>query len=403
MKGKRTLLLIVVSIVTICALMGFLKDYNAVWSIWKIPIMTPHFADLRNLTRGAESISMGYDPLYCNPQDPWGRPMNQPRFVQYILSILNINQHHTTFIGILFIVLFLVGIFISLKEVNNITAIIMAAVIFSPAVVLGIERGNHDLFIFFLVSLALFISSSPITSMFILLLASFIKLFPIFAVSYFFKYSKKTQVMLFSIFIISFFLYVILNHSEWLQVFNSTQKGHGVLAYGVRTYAKSSKSTSYIPFAAIIISCLAFYANSIYAHGFKKGDDNHIDTFRAGAGIYLGTFFLGNNWAYRLMFLIFVIPQLVSWRSDARRGFISSIALISIIVSCWSMWAGRQLLIADEICNWVLFTTLFYLLISSMPLFLQKSIIGFVSLTTRWSGQARDPGEGAKDISRHSS
>ena len=75
MKGKRTLLLIVASIVTICVLIGFLKGYDAVWSIWKIPAMTPHFLDLRNLTAGAESISMGYDPLYVNPQDPFGRPI----------------------------------------------------------------------------------------------------------------------------------------------------------------------------------------------------------------------------------------------------------------------------------------------------------------------------------------
>ena len=75
--------------------------------------------------------------------------MNHPRMVQHILSILNINQHHTTFIGILFIILFFDGVFISLKEIGNVTASMLAVVIFSPAVVLGIERSNHDLFISF--------------------------------------------------------------------------------------------------------------------------------------------------------------------------------------------------------------------------------------------------------------
>lgn len=403
MKGKRTLLLIVASIVTICVLIGFLKGYDAVWSTWKIPAMTPHFLDLRNLTGGAESISMGYDPLYVNPQDPFGRPMNLPRLVQYILSILKINQDHTTFIGILFILLFFLGIFISLKEINNITALILAAVIFSPSVVLGIERGNPDLFIFFLVSVSLFLSSFPIISMLILLLASYIKLFPVFALSYFFKYAKKTQVVIFFGFIIFFLIYIFLYYSDWPQVFGSTQIGYGILAYGVRTYVKSGATfefksdvkmtfTHVIPFAAIIVSTLVFYANSIYAHGFEREDANYVDAFRAGAGIYVGTFFLGNNWVYRLMFLIFVIPQLVSWRNDARRGFISLIALISIIVSCWSMWgdgiiSSGWLFAIDEICNWVLFAALFYLLISSMPLFLQKGMIGVVSLTNSCTGR----------------
>jgi hypothetical protein len=369
MNGKRTLIFIVASIVTICIFIGFLKGYNAIWSIWKIPTMTPHFGDLRNLTGGAESISKGYDPLYFNPQDPWGRPMNQPRFIQYILVLLKINQYHTTFIGILFILLFFLGIFISLKEIDNTTAIVLAFVVFSPAIVLGIERANHDLLVYFLVSLALFISRYPLISMFILLLASFIKLFPVFALPYFFKYTKKTQIVIFSIFLLSFLLYFFLNSSDWVQIFRSTQKGHGVWAYGIRTYSTSSNSTSYIPFAAIIIGPLTFYINSIYAHGFKKGNDNYIDTFRAGAGIYLGSFFLGNNWAYRLMFLILVIPQLVSWRNDTKRRFISLIALISAMISCWSMLSSHQLMITvDEISNWILFQTLFYLLISSMPL-----------------------------------
>jgi hypothetical protein len=385
MKGKRTLFLITTSILTISVLIGFLKDYDAIWAIWKIPIMVPYFADLRNLTGGAESISLGYDPLYSNPQDPWGRTLNLPRLDQYILSIPKINQDDTAFIGILFIFLFFTGIFISLKEINNTTAVILAIIIFSPSVVLGIERSNLDLLIFFLVSAALFMSSSPAISMLILLLASFIKLFPVFALSYFFKYTKKTQLLVFIGFITSFLIYIFLNQSDLAQVFNSTQKGYGVMAYGVQTYSRSSNLTSYIPFMAIIISSLIFYINSTYAHDFKQEDENYIDTFRAGAGIYIGTFFLGNNWDYRLMFLIFVIPQLLSWRKDSRRGFISFMALISVIVSCWSMWCvgiiSNHLLIAiDEIFNWILFATLFYLLTSSMPLFLQKGLIGMASL-----------------------
>lgn len=52
MKGKRTLFLIVISITTLCVIVGFFKGYDTVWSIWNFPIITPHFADLRNLTGG---------------------------------------------------------------------------------------------------------------------------------------------------------------------------------------------------------------------------------------------------------------------------------------------------------------------------------------------------------------
>ena len=87
--------------------------------------------------------------------------MNHPRLVQYILSFVHIDQSHTTIIGILFIALFFLGLFLSLKQISNGTALMLAIVIFSPAVMLGIERANHDLFIFFLISVALFVSSTP--------------------------------------------------------------------------------------------------------------------------------------------------------------------------------------------------------------------------------------------------
>ncbi|HEY7159734.1 MAG TPA: hypothetical protein VH815_00680, partial [Acidobacteriota bacterium] len=383
---KRTLFYIVLVIVTICILVGSLKGYPAAWSIWGIPTMTPHFADVRNLTGGAESISMGYDPLYFNPNDPWGRPMNQPRLVQHIVSFLNINQHDTTFIGTLFIILFFVGVFLPLKEINNVTALMLGIVIFSPAVVLGIERGNHDLFIFFLVALALFMSNAPMISMIILLFASFVKLFPVFAIAYFFKFTKKTQVIVFLTFITSFATYVFFNYSDLPQIFESTQKGHDVLAYGALAI-RSSSIVSYIPLAAIVISSLVFCVNAINASGFTPGDTRYIDNFRAGAGIYVGTFFLGNNWCYRLMFLIFTIPQLLSWRNDAGRRVVSLTTLICIIVSCWSLWsfslpvntdpppASVLLKTIDETANWVLFASFLYLLVSTTPLFLQKGVL----------------------------
>ncbi|HEY9658325.1 MAG TPA: hypothetical protein V6C65_07730, partial [Allocoleopsis sp.] len=155
-------------------------------------------------------------------------------------------------------------------------------------------------------------------------------------------------------------------------------------------YGKPVGLTAYIPFLAMVINTLLFYINSIYEKGFKQGNDSYIDAFRAGAGIYIGTFFLGNIWLYRLMFLIFVVPQLISWRSDARRGFISLIALVSMIISCWSLWGAsiiseRWIFLIDEICNWVLFATLFYLFMSSMPVFLQNGTIAFISLTHSWT------------------
>jgi hypothetical protein len=56
-----------------------------------------------------------------------------------------------------------------------------------------------------------------------------------------------------------------------------------------------------------------------------------------GAGIYAGTFLLGNNWDYRLIFLLFTVPQLAEWTRQ-KNGFFTTLARITLgalIVSCW--------------------------------------------------------------------
>lgn len=384
MKGKRNLFIIVACILIVGTLIGLFKGYESIWAFWNIPDLEPYFYDLRNLTAGADSLSLGYDPLYSNPQDPAGRTLNLPRLVQYILYGLKINEDDTALIGAIFIFLFFVGIYLSLKEIDNPTVIFLAFVIFSPSVVLGIERGNFDLFIFFLVGASIFLSNFPWLSMSILLFATFLKLFPVFALLFLLRNETRKLIIVFSVFSVSLLGYVLVFFGDWSQIFQSTQKGYGLLAYGVKTFARNDGggidllgNKGFIPLAGLIIITLAFYTNSLYTSGYKLDDAKHLDAFRAGAGIYIGTFFLGNNWAYRLMFLIFVIPQLVSWRKDERRGLISLVALFSILVSTWSIWLNRffpnRLVFAiDETSNWLLFASLFYLLLCSMPLYIQE-------------------------------
>ena len=72
-------------------------------------------------------------------------------------------------------------------------------------------------------------SSARIISMIILLFASFIKLFPVFAMPYFFEYTNKTQVVVFLSFIAAFATYIFLNYHDSPQIFRSTEKGYDVV------------------------------------------------------------------------------------------------------------------------------------------------------------------------------
>jgi hypothetical protein len=83
--------------------------------------------------------------------------------------------------------------------------------------------------------------------------------------------------------------------------------------------------------------------------------------FLIGSSIYVLTFLLGTNYAYRLVFLLLCVPQLVEWANDrGESGLIrwSALTLIcGVLAVCWlqpdydlSLWG-----VINEIASWLLF------------------------------------------------
>jgi hypothetical protein len=99
---------------------------------------------------------LGFDPMVYNPRHPSGELMDYPRTWQ-LFFYLGIDQKDTIYFEAAFVSLFFLGIFLFLAEINKVTAAALACGIFSPAVLMGIERGNNDLVIFFLLALSLMV------------------------------------------------------------------------------------------------------------------------------------------------------------------------------------------------------------------------------------------------------
>lgn len=377
------LLLILIMAIVCCVSAVFIKmnGFQEFWQLWNIKPLLPRFFDMQNLAAGYDSIKMGYDPLYNNHYDPAGRPMNHPRIVQHIVVWLGYGRGHISILGYSAITFFFIGVLLSFLRIDKKTAVIVALALFSPAVMLGIERGNHDLFVFFLVSLALFFSRSAILSIPVLLSAAFIKLFPIFASVYLLRFNKTKFLISFFICMSIFIVYLIFNYTDLLQVMSSTQIG-GSLSYGAKViitfigaHYKDRAVFAYIPVVAILITTIAFFFHSgIYRKCFDV-DRSFIDHFRVSAGIYVGTFMLGNMWDYRLMFLLFAIPQLVKWISLGQFRFISILALTSLLLTCWMTYFDPRIHIffaIDELSNYILWSTFIYLGLASLPVWLYE-------------------------------
>jgi hypothetical protein len=116
--------------------------------------------------------------------------------------------------------------------------------------------------------------------------------------------------------------------------------------------------------------------------------ERNLAAFRMGASIYVGTFLLGNNWDYRLAFLILVVPQLVEWTRSLPREYryAAWASLFALLASCWHfiLWyspflnsfpnAKEVWFVIDEILNWALVFGLAYLLFASFPDWLKQPV-----------------------------
>jgi hypothetical protein len=108
-------------------------------------------------------------------------------------------------------------------------------------------------------------------------------------------------------------------------------------------------------------------------------DEEYLDSFRVGSGVYTGIFLLEDHWNYRLMFLLFAVPQLLSWARRPSSGIsrISAITLITVYLALWHLvidcifrlipFGGRLSFLLDEVSTWLAFCGLLYLLFYSMP------------------------------------
>lgn len=345
--------------------------------LFKFPGMHSPFFDASILVSGAQSIENGYDPLYVNPYDSHDRPLNQPRIVQFIVTLLKLDQVNVQVVGCTIIACFLLSIALVFRHLDQTSAWILSLSLLSTPIILGIERANHDLFVFAIVAWAIRYSKGPKCFLALNLIAAFIKLIPVFTIGYFLKFPIRKCLSYSLVFGMIFIGYLYLNSADLKQIYSSTQKstvhsyGVGVL-YEIAGFgnAQLNQTVCYIPIIGwglgLALIILANLKKTL--HPLSK-DHRYLDAFRVGAGVYLGTFWIGANWDYRLIYLLLTIPQLSKWALKDK-DFIGQSALVSLIVCLFIqnfIEFNLFQLIAEESNNWLLWSLLATLMLRSLP------------------------------------
>jgi hypothetical protein len=391
---NRIKLLFFIGIILIITLAIFsevyLKNYNLIGK-WNIPYDAPGFKDSYQYAWASESYALGYDPLIENPVNPRGHQLNYPR-IWHIFFYLGVNESHANIIGTLVIILFFTGmaIFWFSSKFDKTTYLFLSMIFLSPATMLGVERSNIELIIFFIISIAIAVDRySRIASLSVIEFASILKLYPVFGFVYLLKEDKRKFWKLFFIASTLFIIYIILTFNDLIQIYKTTPKLSGS-SFGVNVWWMGLRNPRFFNIhisenieiffriisytMAFIILLITLYKSigSQIAETYRDGE--YLDIFRIGAAIYIGCFIFINNHDYRLIFLSFTIPQIIEWIKKRRHKIfsVSSITLIAMLFSLWSFFIMRFLgrkvtFLIEEFSNWVVLSGLLFLFFASLP------------------------------------
>ena len=144
MKNCKKYLLI--SLIPVCwsSLYIFL-EYTSQWHIWGINKLSPTFPDLHVLLSAIDAYFLGYDVYKENPLGYYNIPHVYSK-LWFLFHYLGWSDTHRIIIGLLILICFSFAVSSLLKD----HLIYSIPFVFSPAILMAIERCNNDIIIFLL-------------------------------------------------------------------------------------------------------------------------------------------------------------------------------------------------------------------------------------------------------------
>jgi hypothetical protein len=102
----------------------------------------------------------------------------------------------------------------------------------------------------------------------------------------------------------------------------------------------------------------------------QDADSSTRLAFYLGSLIFLGTFAIGNNFDYRLVFMLLTLPQLFDWVTDEAgdpRRWLAAITIAIVLILLWIGALSEPLELTDEVVTWATVGLLLALLAASVP------------------------------------
>tara|TARA_B100002003_G_scaffold26527_1_gene22085 strand:- start:1440 stop:2657 length:1218 start_codon:yes stop_codon:yes gene_type:complete len=348
-------------ILIICLDLFEIKDFGIDRLFYKVK---PLFADLITIIPTLEELSLlGLSTKEkISSTETMNRAMNYPLLWVYIFDFLGkfTDPYKLFGYGQIFIYLFFSGKYLIKLDKNF---LLISLIMFSPPILLIFDRGNNDLFIFFLVFLSIY--KNNFISGFLIGLASALKVYPLFLLPFLFLFKKNKKKFLLG-FLIT--IPIIMMSLSQLSIFLGNTATSFSSSFGILTMALFFKKI----FALILnydlpIYILVIFSLLIFILGIKileysfndqinkiihvlLNNEKNLEIFILFSLLSFFIFLSFSSWAYRIIFLLPSACVLINSLSTKfffsnSKNFIILLLLSFPFISTWFLLTGNEILL----------------------------------------------------------
>jgi Glycosyltransferase family 87 len=340
---------LLVAAAAVAAFFVVLRARDWYWPDFGVPGGTGlYFLDLRFFTSAWECVRDGRDVIPANPCDPQARVFNYPR-VWLVPAPLGLDQEDTVRLGKLLVLAFFGSAFALIGRASVVDGLVWAAALVSPAVMLGVERGNPDLVIFCLVVWGVILLQrasvvARVGAHALLLLAAVLKLYPVLGWGPLLRQPRRWAIAGVGALAGVFGVYALIERDDLRRIRETVPReeafAHGAAILGDEVGGRLVVLAAGAALALLLVR-LARRKGLRVAAAAEPAERRDLDLLAAGAGVFVGTYALGQNFNYRMVFLLLTLPQLLRWARarDAPLPFAAGGAAAVVA----TLWLGTSL------------------------------------------------------------
>ena len=280
------------------------------WPALGVPSGPSLFFDARNLTAAWECKRLGYDPLYDNPCDPWGRPLMYLR-PWMLLTFLGLDQSHTFGLGVVLVIAMFGSLASFVGRVPGEEGVVLALAACSPAIMLAVERANMDIALFSIVTAAMVVwQSCPRLGVWlspiVVLIAATGKIYPVFALPAFLATGSTRAARMALLSLVLFAAYIGYSFRDVVHIAKIATQGEA-FSYGARILpahvyhvvgadrwggpAAVKQLIAVVPLAILFIALVVHVRRRLGPlRDCREVVSGRLLALHVGALIYLGTF-----------------------------------------------------------------------------------------------------------------